>query len=154
MEVHCTEEFKTEFEKICKNKKYPDCEKHFIDYFFGGGNYAKAATGQRIFGHISFPLFKKRIPDSGGYRYYFFPIKEKECILLGLVYPKTGNLGSDNIENETKRLLLDQAINSLKSKSYYHIRLDKNGNLTFITIEELKGEQELAVNKKVNKHNF
>lgn len=138
MEVHCTEEFKTEFEKICKNKKYPDCAKHFIDYFFGDGGYAKAATGQRIFGHSTFPLFKKRIPDSGGYRYYFFPMKEKECILLGLVYPKTGNLGSDNIENDTKRLLLNEALESIKSESFYHIELDDKGGIAFLTVEEYK----------------
>ena len=114
MKLYCLIEFKTEYEKIKKNKKYPDIEEMFRDSFFNK-SYAECANGDMLYGPTELPFLKKRVPDAGGYRFYFLACSETECIYFTHVHPKTGPLGYENIGPKYKSEIHKKALQAFKN---------------------------------------
>lgn len=149
MKVHCTKEFKTEFEKICKNKTYSDCRQVLIDYFLSDLEYSKVATGNRLYGPADKSLIKKRLPSADKYRFYFFGFNASECVYLTFVHPKTGPLGSPNITDDYKKKMHSEALAAINSENYYHVFFEDE-EIKYLTAEGFKSTKEKE--EKSNKH--
>jgi hypothetical protein len=96
MKLYCLPEFKTEYLKIKKNKKYPDLEEVFRDSFCGK-SFDECARGDMLYGPVELPFLKKRAPDAAGYRFYFLACPETKCVYLTHLHPKTVPLRYKNV---------------------------------------------------------
>ena len=68
--VYCIEDFKKKFEKLLRKKSYQHLEHLIIDFFFNK-NTEELNQGARLNNNRDVPFVKKRIPDSGGFRFYY-----------------------------------------------------------------------------------
>lgn len=116
MKLYFLPEFKTEYLKIKKNKKYPDIEQVFRDSFFDK-SYEDCAHGDTLYGPVELPFLKKRVPDAGGYRFYFLACPETKCVYFTHVHPKTGPLGYDNVGPIYKKEIHNKALQAFKQGS-------------------------------------
>lgn len=131
MEVYCTSLFQKEFEKICKKKNYQDCYSEFVKYFLEQ-DFKSIPSGSMLYGPPEMALWKKRLPDSSGYRFYFFASIETECVYLAFVHPKTGPLGSPNVTEEFKKQMHRDVLAEIKGKGCIKVCINsKTGELEF-----------------------
>lgn len=123
MRVYCTQEFKSEFDKITKNKAYSTLEKEIVGQYCNT-TYEEACTGDAlgIFPNVSY--LKKRLEGSGGYRVYIVGFVKNDAIYLAFVHPKTGPYGADNITLAKKKLLLKDMLAAIKNNELYSIIQD------------------------------
>ena len=120
MKVYCIEDFKNAFTKLSSNKKYSDLEDLILDYFLNNP-IEIIATGDLLNGSEKVPFLKKRLPDAGGYRVYFFAFIKDGNIYLSYVHPKTGSLGGSNITSEFKKYIQKKTYECIKSKTLFEI---------------------------------
>lgn len=124
MKLYCLPEFKIEYQKIKKNKKYPDIEEVFRDSFFDK-SFEDCAHGDMLYGPVELPFLKKRVPDAGGYRFYFLACPETKCIYFTHVHPKTGPLGYENVGPKYKKEIHNNALQAFKDGSILTVSTNK-----------------------------
>lgn len=124
MKLYCLPEFKSEYLKIKKNKKYPDIEEVFRDSFFDK-SFDDCVHGDMLCGPIELPFLKKRVPDAGGYRFYFLACPETKCVYLTHVHPKTGPLGYENIGPKYKKEVHNKALQAFKGGSILTLSINE-----------------------------
>lgn len=120
MEIYCIEDFKVEYEKLLKKNSYKDIGDELISYFFDK-NIDELCSGVRLNNSTETPYIKKRLNGRGGYRVYYYVLIKNERIYLMFVHPKTGSLGSDNITDESKALLLKKVVECIKNQRVYKV---------------------------------
>jgi hypothetical protein len=130
MEIFCIEEFKAEFEKLASKKAYHLLEQEIIDYFFKKSD-DELCTGTRLNNSDTTPYIKKRLNGRGGFRVYFLLIKIKNCLYLMFVHPKTGSLGADNINDESKAYLYKKVLACIQSNDLFKVELTSEKRLVF-----------------------
>jgi hypothetical protein len=131
MEVFCLEDFKVEFEKLKTKKSYNSIEQDIIDYFFNK-NVQELCSGIRLNNSSDAPYIKKRINGRGGFRFYYLLIIKDENLYLMFVHPKTGNMGAENITDESKAYLYKKILDCIKNKELYKMSINsESGCLDF-----------------------
>ena len=130
MEIYCIEDFKVEFEKLISKKSYSSLAREIIDYFFNKP-CNELCSGTRLNNSDETPYIKKRLGGRGGYRVYFLLIMKYERLYLMFVHPKTGSMGYENINDESKALLYKKVLNCIKSENLYKIQINKS-NTTLV----------------------
>lgn len=134
MKLYFLPEFKTEYLKIKKNKKYPDIEKVFRDSFFDK-SFEDCANGDMLYGPVELPFLKKRVPDAGGYRFYFLACVVTKCIYFTHVHPKKGPLGYENVGPAYKKEIHFKALLTFKQGSICALNLnEKTKEIEFASI--------------------
>lgn len=132
MEVYCTTLFQKEFEKICKKKNYPDCHSEFVEYFLKQ-DFKDIPSGDMLYGPPEMALWKKRLPDSSGYRFYFFASIASECVFLAFVHPKTGPLGTPNVKDQFKKQMHRDVLSEIKEGTLTKVTYDlANDTVNFV----------------------
>ena len=131
MEIFCLEDFKVEFEKLKTKKSYNSIEQDIIDYFFNK-NALELCSGVRLNNSRDAPYIKKRINGRGGFRFYYLLIIKDENLYLMFVHPKTGNMGAENITDESKAYLYKKILDCIKNKELYKMSVNlESGCLDF-----------------------
>jgi len=130
MEIFCIEDFKFEFERLISKKAYNQLEQDIVDYFFNKTD-SELCSGTRLNNSNTTPYIKKRLNGRGGFRTYFLVIKIKNCLYLMFVHPKTGSMGAENINDESKAYLYKKVLVSIQSNDVYKIELNSENRLTF-----------------------
>lgn len=123
MVIYCLEKFKVEFEKLISKNSYKSLQKEIINYFFDK-TVQDLASGTRLNGDSENPYIKKRLKGSGGFRCYFLLVLKNEDLYLMFVHPKTGSMGSSNINDESKAYLYKKVLDCIKSNDLYVLSLD------------------------------
>ncbi|MDQ3551293.1 MAG: hypothetical protein M3413_07175 [Bacteroidota bacterium] len=129
MTIFCIEDFKIQFEKLKKKNSYSSIEDDIIEYFFDK-KIQDLTSGTRLNNSDDTPYIKKRLNGSGGFRIYFLLIIKKEKIYLMFLHPKTGSLGYDNINDESKALLYKKVLECIKENNLYKVIVE-NKKLVF-----------------------
>jgi hypothetical protein len=129
MTIFCIEDFKIQFEKLKKKNSYSSIEDDIIEYFFDK-KIQDLTSGTRLNNSDDTPYIKKRLNGSGGFRIYFLLIIKKEKIYLMFLHPKTGSLGYDNINDESKALLYKKVLECIKENNLYKVIVE-NKRLVF-----------------------
>jgi len=127
MEIFCIEDFKIEFEKLTSKRSYKILHQEIINYFFKK-SIADLRSGTRLNNSDETPYIKKRLGGSGGYRAYYLLIVKEDRLYLMFVHPKTGSLGSDNINDESKAYLYKKVLNCIKTGDLYKVEVDVSSN--------------------------
>lgn len=122
MEIFCTENFKSQFERLVKNSSYSTLSQDLIDFFFS--DKRNKLGGTRLNGHAKDPFLKKRLNGSGGFRAYYYIVIKNDCLYLAFVHPKTGKYGMENISDEYKRQLAKEVLEAIKSGNVYSVQVD------------------------------
>lgn len=131
MEIYCIEDFKIEFEKLISKKSYNSLNQDIIDYFFNKP-FKDLCSGTRLNNSDDTPYIKKRLSGRGGFRVYFLLIMKNENLYLMFLHPKTGSMGSENINDESKAYLYKKVLNSIKTGDLYKIEINPiNNHLAF-----------------------
>ncbi len=104
MNAYFTQDFIDEYLKLSKKKQYKDLENLILNFFLTN-KFEIIATGDRLYGPNEMPYLKKRIPNSGGYRFYFLADFQKEIVFVNFVHPKTGPYGIPNVSSEFKKII-------------------------------------------------
>lgn len=127
MEIYCIEDFKVEFEKLISKKSYNTINQDIIDYFFNK-SLPELCSGTRLNNSDETPYIKKRLSGRGGFRVYFLLIMKEERLYLMFVHPKTGSLGAENINDESKTYLYKKVLNCIKSGDLYKFEINISNN--------------------------
>lgn len=114
MEIHCTPEFKAEFEGLLKKKSYYSIQAELIAYFFGRKKAEDLMSGTNLNNNLSTPFIKKRLGGRGGYRVFYLLIINKEKVCLGFVHPKTGSQGYARISDKKTKEVYNSIIEAIK----------------------------------------
>lgn len=125
MEIFCLEEFKTIFEKLISKKSYVALKDEIIDYFFDKTS-AELQSGTRLNNSAVTPYIKKRLCGSGGFRAYFLLLIKDEKLYLMFVHPKTGSMGSENIDDKSKAYLYKEVLRCIKANDLYRLELNED----------------------------
>lgn len=137
MNIYCLEDFKVEFEKLNSKKSYNSFEQEIISYFFGKTK-EELCSGTRLNHSVDVPYIKKRLNGSGGFRCYFLLIIKDENLYLMFAHPKTGSMGSSNIDDKSKAYLYKKVLNCIKSNNLYELKLDDSGkSIIFKKLQEV-----------------
>lgn len=133
MKVFCNQRFIDTYHKLLRKKQYNDLESLILG-FFCDKNFEVVATGDRLYGPNNIPYLKKRLPDSGGYRFYFLADFEKEIVYINYLHPKTGSEGKPNIDIALKKELHDEILVDRKSNQnlFELVRCSTTKELLFI----------------------
>ncbi len=123
--LYCLEDFKVEFDKIKSKKSYRTIEKEIINYFFEKTSQ-DLCSGVRLNHSNDAPYIKKRLGGRGGFRIYFLILIKKESLYLMYVHPKTGSLGSGNMNDESKAYLYKKVLECIESEDLYRLSLDES----------------------------
>ncbi|MDP3359960.1 MAG: hypothetical protein Q8S41_11520 [Lutibacter sp.] len=126
MNIYCLEDFKVEFDKLNSKKSYNSFEQEIITYFFGKTK-EELCSGTRLNFSTEAPYIKKRLNGSGGFRCYFLMIIKDENLYLMFAHPKTGSMGSSNIDNKSKAYLYKKVLGCIKSNDLYELKLSETG---------------------------
>lgn len=126
MQINCIEDFKVEYEKLLKKNYYKDIQEELISYFFDK-SIEELCSGVRLNNNEDAPYIKKRLGGSGGYRVYYYALIKDERIYLMFVHPKTGNLGSENITDESKSHLYKKVLECINNKNFYEVSKSIDG---------------------------
>lgn len=138
MNIYCLEEFKVIFEKLNSKKSYNSFEQEIISYFFGKTK-EELCSGTRLNFSVDVPYIKKRLNGSGGFRCYFLLILKEENLYLMFAHPKTGSMGSSNIDDKSKAYLYKEVLSCIKSKKLYELKLNDTGkSIVFKNLQEVK----------------
>ena len=136
MEIFCLEDFKIQFEKLISKKSYHTLSADIIDYFFNK-SFEELCSGTRLNNNDQTPYIKKRISGRGGYRVYFLLIMKNDRLYLMFVHPKTGSMGSENINDESKAYLYKKVLNCIQINDLFKIEIDPaNKTLVFNKTEK------------------
>lgn len=125
MRIFCIEEFKIEFEKLIKKSSYAKVEKEIIDYFFDK-DVQHLKSGTRLNNSDDTPYIKKRLNGSGGFRIYYLLLIKNDCVYLMFLHPKTGSLGFDNINDDSKSLLYKKVLERINNNELYMVLLEED----------------------------
>lgn len=137
MELYCIEDFKVEFERLISKKSYHNLKQDIVDYFFDKP-FEELCSGTRLNNSDETPYIKKRLGGRGGYRVYFLLIMKDERLYLMFVHPKTGSMGSDNINDESKAYLYKKVLSCIKAGDLYKIEMNAGNNgLVFKKVENI-----------------
>ena len=132
MEIYCLEDFKTEFEKLISKKSYSSLNQDIIDYFFGK-SFQELCSGTRLNNSDETPYIKKRLNGRGGFRVYFLLMIKNEKLYLMFVHSKTGSMGSENINDESKAYLYKKILNCIKTGDLCNVEINlSNNTLAFV----------------------
>ena len=127
MKVFCIEDFKQGIQSLRGKKQYDGIELDIIDHFFEK-SVAELKSGTRLNNNDDIPYIKKRIRGRGGFRVYYLLLIYKNCLYLLFIHPKTGPLGTTNITNEYKALILKKIYDAIKTgQELYLVTKDKTG---------------------------
>ncbi|NCO56007.1 MAG: hypothetical protein COS14_03965 [Bacteroidetes bacterium CG02_land_8_20_14_3_00_31_25] len=127
MEIYCIEDFKVEYEKLISKKSYSSLNQDIIDYFFGKP-FQELCSGTRLNNNDETPYIKKRLGGRGGFRVYFLLILKGERLYLMFVHPKTGSMGSENINDESKTYLYKKVLSCIKFGNLYKVEINVTNN--------------------------
>jgi hypothetical protein len=131
MKLYCLEGFKTEVEKLSKNKSYKTIAETVIAHFCGK-SITDLNNGTRLNNSDTHPYIKKRLEGSGGYRVYYLMLIVNDCVYLMYIHPKTGSDGSENITNEAKSAFLKEVLEAIKNGDLYEVTPDdENKHIIF-----------------------
>lgn len=125
MTIFCLEDFKIQFEKVKKKNSYSSIEKDIIEYFFDK-ELQQLTSGTRLNNSDDTPYIKKRLNGSGGFRLYFLLVIKNEKLYLMFLHPKTGSLGYENINDESKALLYKKVLERIKTNNLYEVAVENN----------------------------
>ncbi len=116
--IYATHTFKNELSKLIKNNSYRDLEEKLIkDVFHDNFCLSERGTVINIYGDK--PLVKMRVGGSSGFRLYILVIKIENTIYLGYIHPKTGSKGFENINDDKKKEILKDIIDSIDEDELY-----------------------------------
>lgn len=139
MDILCSPDFYTEYNRLIKHKQYQDLPSIVGDYFFDK-TIDQLKSGTRLNGSSPVPFIKKRLEGRGGYRVYYYLILKDDYAFLSFIHPKTGPAGSENITPETQKKLSNDIVTYLSNQDYYKIEKVVAG-LEFKHYSELKSSK-------------
>lgn len=61
-------------------------------------------------------FYKKRIPDSSGFRLYSLADYEKERVFCSFIHPKSGKVGLENINDDFKKSVYKESLELRKGQ--------------------------------------
>jgi hypothetical protein len=125
MTILCLEDFKIQFEKLIKKNSYSTIEKDIIGYFFEKEIH-QLTNGIRLNNSEEIPYIKKRLNGSGGFRIYFFIIIKEDKLYLMFLHPKTGSMGYENINDQSKAILYKKVLKAIKTNDFYEVSTFNN----------------------------
>ncbi|PLX08441.1 MAG: hypothetical protein C0596_06175 [Marinilabiliales bacterium] len=135
MEIFCLEDFKIQFEKLISKKNYSILEQEIRDYFFDK-SVEDLCSGRRLNNSDITPYIKKRLCGRGGFRMYFLLIIKEERLYLMFVHPKTGSMGYENIDDESKAMLYKKVLSCIITKDLYKVEVnEERTGLVFTKVE-------------------
>jgi len=135
MNIYSIDTFNKEFEKLIKKNAYKSLEQEIISYFFNKP-IEQLLSGTRLNNSDTFPYIKKRLLGSGGFRFYFLILIKEENLYLMFVHPKTGSMGAENIDDESKSLLYKQVLNCIETQDLHLLQLSEDSKrLIFSKVE-------------------
>jgi len=126
MKYYCLEEFKAEFERLIKKKSYRSLERDMIEAFFDK-SIGELRAGTRLNNSSEAPFIKKRVGGSGGFRFYYYLLIDRERLYFLFVHPKTGPLGSENITDESKAYIYKGVLEAIKVNELYSVEKSSDG---------------------------
>ncbi len=135
MKIYCLQEFKNQYEKLVRKNSYASVETDIIEYFFNN-SIEQLASGTRLNNSNDTPYIKKRLKGSGGYRIYYLLIIKDDNVYLMFLHPKTGSMGYDNINDETKAFLYKKVLESIRTKHLFEVFVT-NQKLYFKNINDI-----------------
>jgi hypothetical protein len=77
MNIYCLQDFKSQFEKLKKNKSYRDLQPEIIKTFFSNNSSEFFKNGIQLNDDPFMPFIKKRIAGRGGWRFYYLVLSVK-----------------------------------------------------------------------------
>ena len=135
MKIFCTENFKSQFERLVTNSSYKTLPQDLIDFFFS--EKSSKLGGTRLNGHAKDPFLKKRLNGSGGFRAYYYIVIKNDCLYLAFVHPKTGKYGVENISDEYKRKLAKEVLEAIKSGNVFAMQIDHSkSHISFLKTDK------------------
>lgn len=127
MKIFCIEEFKDAFHQLIRKNSYKELEHEIINHFFKKNScVSDVNNGTNLNKSTATPYIKKRFKGSGGFRMYFLLIIVDDAVYLMYVHPKTGSLGSENIDKKLRTGLYKNVLDSIKNNNLYLITLSKS----------------------------
>lgn len=136
MEIFCLEVFKEEYEKLISKKNYVIVKQKIIDYFFDK-SIDDLLSGTRLNNSNITPYIKKRLGGRGGFRIYFLLLIKDECLYLMFLHPKTGSMGAETIDDDSKAYLYKKVLASIKNKDLFSLTLDETkSNIIFSRVNK------------------
>ena len=133
MDIFCTDTFYAEFHKIYKKNSYKDIESEIIKHFFDKS--AEELCNGTLLNNKSEvnPYIKKRLKGSGGYRVYFYIYIVEGRTYLLFLHPKTGSMGSSNIDDAFKVKIIKTLSGAIKNNQIYKMSKDSIGKRIIFT---------------------
>lgn len=136
MDILCSPDFYTEYNRLIKHKPYQDLPSVIGDYFFDK-TIDQLKSGTRLNGSNPVPFIKKRLEGRGGYRIYYYLILKDDFAFLCFIHPKTGPSEGANITPEMQKKLSEDTFTFLANHDYYKIGKVETG-LEFKHCSELE----------------
>jgi hypothetical protein len=146
MGLYCTNEFKTEIERLRKSSSYASVEDVIIEAYCNT-TFNEWRTGDLLFAvptdNPDALYLKKRLEGKGGYRTYGIAKVRAESFYLGYVHPKTGSAGRENITKDERKRVAKEILNAIRSNELLEVQINTDkavkGKLKFIKkkIEEI-----------------
>ncbi len=100
-------------------------------------SFQELCSGTRLNNSDETPYIKKRLSGRGGFRVYFLLIMKDERLYFMFVHPKTGSLGAENINDESKAYLYKKILNCIKSGDLYKVEINGSNKLAFMKQQQL-----------------
>lgn len=131
MIVYCTERFENEILSLQKNNSYKDILIDVCEYF-SDKNINELHITRDIISNAKgkYSLNKFRIQNStmkkgksGSYRCVSVCLPEEDTVVLGVIYPKTGSDGLDNLQKEEYKKIAKLVKEALTNKKYKKINI-------------------------------
>lgn len=82
------------------------------------------------------PHIKKRLKGSGGFRIYYYIYVTEDRLYLLFVHPKSGSMGSSNIDDDFKADIIKRLPSAIRDKQLYKLSKDKKGKRILFKQEE------------------
>ncbi len=134
MDVFCTKRFFKEYNNFLSNKSYRSVNDLLYNYLFDK-NVSDVLSGTKLNGSCPIPYVKKRLGGRGGFRLYYIVVPDKEKVYLLYIHPKSGSLGADNINDETKALLYKEGLECTNNNDLLTIQFDSINNILSFEIK-------------------
>ncbi|MEM6738216.1 MAG: hypothetical protein AAF620_19325 [Bacteroidota bacterium] len=116
MRFYCLEDFKLGFTKLSKKNSYSDLESLTVDFVNGDSDFLK--IGVNLNRNNEQPYVKKRLKGRSGYRIYYYFLIMGDQIFMLYIHPKTGVLGSTNLEEKYRADLLKRIKDIIVNKKW------------------------------------
>jgi hypothetical protein len=143
MNTYCLQDFKSQFEKLKKNKSYRDLQPEIIKTFFGKESSEFLKHGIQLNDDLNMPFIKKRIGGRGGWRFYYLILSVKNNLYIMYVHPKKGSAGAENITEDFEKRIYREVLECIKSDDLYKITVENNKLIFTHNLSEKQDEESM-----------